>query len=222
MERIEESKHQLKPATYTRNKSDVTAGGRIMRLERLTVNKIKIFLTSDDLFERGLSKDDIWKDSIKWQQLFQDMLEEASEEFDVDIQGSVAVEIFSLQAQGMVMIITVDEEIEDDELLYDGFVEMQVRVEGCENLLYEFESFDDVIGLAIKLISLNISGGSVYYFKNRYYLLMDHLDSSILEKIAAFCSEYGNYSILSRHVLSEYGKMIIENKAVETIQHYFK
>ena len=108
-----------------------------MRLERLTVNKIKIFLTSDDLLDRGLSKDDIWKDSIKWHQLFHDMLEEASEEFDVEIQGSVAVEIFSLQAQGMIMIITVDEYIdeEEDELLFDGFVEMQVRVEGCENLL---------------------------------------------------------------------------------------
>ena len=71
-----------------------------MRLERLTANKIKIFLTSDDLFDRGLSKEDIWKDSIKWNQLFHDMLEEASEEFDVDIQGSVAVEIFSFRLKG--------------------------------------------------------------------------------------------------------------------------
>lgn len=193
-----------------------------MRLERLTVNKIKIFLTSDDLIERGLSKEDIWKDSIKWQQLFHDMLEEASEEFDVEIQGSVAVEIFSLQAQGMIMIITVDEVVEDDEILYDGFVEMQVRVEGCENLLYEFESFEDIIGLSIKLFSLNLNGGSLYSFNNRYYLLMNNLDTSIIENIAAFFSEYGNPSILSRHMLSEYGKLIIENKAVETIVHYFK
>nr|WP_263325882.1 genetic competence negative regulator [Neobacillus sp. Marseille-Q6967] len=193
-----------------------------MRLERLTVNKIKIFLTSDDLFERGLSKDDIWKDSIKWQQLFHDMLEEASEEFDVDIQGSVAVEIFSLQAQGMIMIITMDETGEDDEeILYDGFVEMQVRVEGCENLLYEFESFEDVIDLTKKLTSLNIMGGSLYAMNSRYYLLMNNIESAIIEKIAAFLSEYGNPSILSRHVLTEYGKKIIENKAVETVQHYF-
>ncbi len=208
--------------TYNKDKSYVTAGGKSMRLERLTVNKIKIFLTSDDLFERGLSKDDIWKDSIKWQQLFHDMLEEASEEFDVDIQGSVAVEIFSLQAQGMIMIITMDETGEDDEeILYDGFVEMQVRVEGCENLLYEFESFEDVIDLTKKLTSLNIMGGSLYAMNSRYYLLMNNIESAIIEKIAAFLSEYGNPSILSRHVLTEYGKKIIENKAVETVQHYF-
>src|SRR6059058_2260259 len=124
-----------------------------MRLERLTANKIKIFLTSDDLFDRGLSKEDIWKDSIKWNQLFHDLLEEASEEFEVEIQGSVAVEIFSLQAQGMIMIITVDEVTDDEEILYDGFIEMQVRVEGCEDLLYEFESLEDIIELSKRLSS---------------------------------------------------------------------
>jgi adapter protein MecA 1/2 len=193
-----------------------------MRLERLTVNKIKIFLTSDDLMERGLSKNDIWKDSIKWHQLFHDMLEEASEEFDVEIQGSVGVEIFSLQAQGMIMIITVDENIEDEEILFDGFVEMQVRVEGCENLLYQFESIEDIIALSHRLFVLNVKGGSLYSYNNRYYLNMNNIDTSVVEKIAAFLSEYGNSSILSTHVLKEYGKQIIEDKAVETILKYFK
>lgn len=193
-----------------------------MRLERLTVNKIKIFLTSDDLFERGLSKDDIWKDSIKWHQLFHDLLEEAGEKFDVDIQGSVAVEIFSLQAQGMIMIITVDEELEDEEILFDGFVELQVRVEGCDNLLYEFESFEDIIGLSKRLSSLNIRGGSLYSLNNRYYLLMNDIESDNIDKVAALLSEYGNPSILSRHILAEYGKRIIENNAVEIILQHFK
>jgi adapter protein MecA 1/2 len=194
-----------------------------MRLERLTVNKIKIFLTSDDLHDRGLSKDDIWKDSIKWHQLFHDMLEEASEEFDVEIQGSVAVEIFSLQAQGMIMIITVeDNSEEEEEILFDGFLEMQVRVEGCENLLYQFESFEDIIVLTHRLFSIQVSGGSLYAYNDQYYLLMNNIDPSNIEKIAAFLSEYGNPSILSTHVLAEYGNLIIENKAVETILKYFK
>ncbi|MEH7075627.1 genetic competence negative regulator [Neobacillus drentensis] len=193
-----------------------------MRLERLTANKIKIFLTSDDLFDRGLSKEDIWKDSIKWNQLFHDMLEEASEEFDVDIQGSVAVEVFSLQAQGMILIITVDEVIEDEEILYDGFIEMQVRVEGFEDLLYEFDEFEDIIGLAKRLSTLNIYGGSLYVLNNRYYLVMENLESSLNIKAACVLSEFGNASILSPYVLAEYGKRIIDNKAVETIVQFFK
>ena len=193
-----------------------------MRLERLTANKIKIFLTSDDLFDRGLSKEDIWKDSIKWNQLFHDMLEEASEEFDVDIQGSVAVEVFSLQAQGMVLIITVDEVIEDEEILYDGFIEMQVRVEGFEDLLYEFDEFEDIIGLTKRLSTLDIYGGSLYVLNNRYYLIMENLESEKNIKAACVLSEFGNASILSPYVLAEYGKRIIDNKAVETIIQFFK
>jgi adapter protein MecA 1/2 len=193
-----------------------------MRLERLTANKIKIFLTSDDLFDRGLSKEDIWKDSIKWNQLFHDMLEEASEEFDVDIQGSVAVEVFSLQAQGMILIITVDEVIEDEEILYDGFIEMQVRVEGFEDLLYEFEEFEDVISLSKCLSTVGIYGGSLYAMHNRYYLLLDNLEADNNIKAACVLSEFGNASILSPHILAEYGKRIIENKAVETILQFFK
>ena len=193
-----------------------------MRLERLTANKIKIFLTSDDLIDRGLSKEDIWKDSSKWNQLFHDMLEEASEEFDVDIQGSVAVEIFSLQAQGMIMIITVNEVEEDEEILYDGFIEMQVSVGGFDDLIYEFEEFEDIIGLAKRLSSMNILGGSLYTLNNRYYFLMVKLEDSKNEQAACVLSEYGNASIISPYVLSEYGKSIIEDKAVETILHFFK
>ena len=193
-----------------------------MRLERLTANKIKIFLTSDDLFDRGLSKEDIWKDSIKWNQLFHDMLDEASEEFDVDIQGSVAVEVFSLQAQGMILIITVDETIEDEEILYDGFIEMQVRLEGFDDLLYEFDEFEDIIGLSKRLSTVNIFGGSLFAMHNRYYLLMDNLETENNIKAACVLSEFGNASILSPYVLAEYGKRIIENKAVETILQFFK
>lgn len=193
-----------------------------MRLERLTSNKIKIFLTSDDLFDRGLSKEDIWKDSIKWDQLFHDMLEEASEEFNVEIQGSIAVEIFSLQAQGMIMIVTVEDTQDDEEMLYDGFIEMQVRVEGNDNLLYEFESIEEIIELSRRLISMDIGGGNLYSHNNRYYLYMNHLDHSKLEKTASISSEYGEASILSPYILAEYGKMIIENNAVETIHHFFR
>lgn len=192
-----------------------------MRLERLTTNKIKIFLSSDDLFERGLSKEDIWKDSMKWHQLFHDMLEEASEEFDVDFEGSVAVEIFSLHAQGMIMIITVDDVGDENEILYDGFIEMQVRMESSEDLLYIFESFEDIIALAKRLFSMNIGGGQIYYLNQKYFFLMKTTNQVDVDRIASILSEYGDASIVTICRLEEYGKLIIENNAVETILQFF-
>ncbi|AZU63176.1 genetic competence negative regulator [Neobacillus mesonae] len=193
-----------------------------MRLERLTANKIKIFLTSDDLMDRGLSKEDIWKDAGKWNQLFHDMLEEASIEFNVEIQGSVAVEVFSLQAQGMIMIITVEEFKDSDEVLHDGFIEMQVRACGLEKLLFEFVDFEDIINAAKRLSSISLFGGSVYSMNNRYYLLMDQSETEKNKMAACILSEFGNTSILSPHILSEYGRVIIKQNAVETIIQHFK
>jgi adapter protein MecA 1/2 len=196
-------------------------GANKMRFERLTSNKIKIFLTSDDLFERGLSKDDLWKDSIKWDQLFHDMLKEASEEFDFEFQGAVAIEIFSIQSQGMIMIITVEEAGDGEELLQDGFFEMKVKVEGSSFILYEFESIEEIIDLSRRLSKMGIFGGSLYCLDNRYYLLMENSPSIQNDKAIAILSEYGNVSIISSYMLEEYGNKIIKDKAVETISHFF-
>jgi adapter protein MecA 1/2 len=197
------------------------AGGMNMRLERLTNNKIKIFITIDDLSDRGLTKEDIWKDSLKWHQLFHDMLEEASEEFDLDIIGSVAVEIFSLHAQGMVMIVTMIEQDEDEEQFDDGIIEMQVTVDGSEDILFEFENVEDVIQLAKRLLDSGIVGGSLHFMNDHYYLLMNGILPDETNKTVSLMAEYGVPSILSIHRLLEYGNEIMEERAVESLVHYF-
>ncbi|PWW30386.1 adapter protein MecA 1/2 [Cytobacillus oceanisediminis] len=191
-----------------------------MRLERLNYNKIKIFLTLDDLTDRGLTKEDVWKDSLKWHQLFHEMLEEASEEFGVDIQGTVAVEIFSMQAQGMVMIVTMEEQ-RDDELLEDGFIEMQVTVDGSEDILFEFQDFEDVIQMAKRLNLVHIENGSLYSYKGQYYYYAADICGEDIHRAVAILAEFGNPSFVSIHLIEEYGKIIIKDKAVKKLVCFF-
>ena len=191
-----------------------------MRLERLNYNKIKIFLTLDDLNDRGLTKEDVWKDSLKWHQLFHEMLEEASEEFGVDIQGTVAVEIFSMQAQGMVMIVTMEDQM-DEELLEDGFIEMQVTVEGSEDILFEFQDFEDVIQMAKELNRVQIQEGSLYCYKEMYYYHVTDLAGDDIHRVIAILAEYGDSAFTSIHVIQEYGKVLIESIAVKKLVEYF-
>ena len=193
-----------------------------MRLERLTYNKIKFFLTSDDLYDRGISKEDIWKDSLKWNQLFHDMLEEASEEYGVEIHGTIAVEVFSLQAQGMIMILTMEEQDEEEESLNDVFIEMQVTVEGCEEIIFEFASIEEVIELSIRFLSMNVEGGSLYAMNGIYYLLFEEVNPGEVNRIISVLAEYGDPSLLSIHRLMEYGNLIMKNNAIETIVKHFK
>lgn len=191
-----------------------------MRLERLTYNKIKIFLTTDDLSERGLTKEDIWKDSLKWHQLFYEMLEEASEEYGVDIQGSVAVEIFSMHTQGMIMIVTMEEH-DEDEFLRDGFVDLQVNSHVNDELLFEFTDIEDLIHLSLRLADMDFQVSSLYNMNDKYFLLIKCPNAEDKDRIAANMAEFGCASLESVHRLKEYGKLVIENKAIETLVHYF-
>lgn len=193
-----------------------------MRLERLTYNKIKIFLTTDDLSERGLTKEDIWKDSLKWHQLFHEMLEEASEQFDVDIQGTVAVEIFTMHTQGMVMIVTMDEQEEEDSSLLDSFYDLQVSVKEKQDLIYEFNNFEYVIQVSHQLKVLGFTGGSLYVMDDTYYFCIESVEDCDAMLVAVVLSEYSNPTLESIHRIKEYGKTVIDQEAVETIVHYFK
>ena len=197
-----------------------------MRLERLNSDKIKIFLTFDDLTERGISKDEIWQDIPKVHQLFRDMMVEADDELGFKAEGLIAVEVFSLPAQGMVVIVSkgVSDfgEFDDDDHDED-FIEMQVTIDESSEIFYEFSSFEHVIALAGRLHHLGMTGGRLYAFKNGFYLHFDEQEiaPSDYDRLIALLSEFGNPSTISSYRVEEYGKKLMKNDAIRQICHFF-
>ncbi|MGG1573796.1 genetic competence negative regulator [Fictibacillus sp. NRS-1165] len=196
-----------------------------MRVERLTYNKIKIFLTFDDLKERGISKDEIWQDIPKVHQLFRDMMTEADDEVGFKADGPIAVEVFALPAQGMVVIVTKghnEYELEDD---YDeDYIEMQVTLDESDEIFYEFSSFEDVISLAKRLGQLNIDGGVLYSFESCFYLKFEEQDLPDIEldTLIALLAEFGSSSTITSYRVIEYGKALMKSNAISQINSYFK
>ncbi|WNF38000.1 genetic competence negative regulator [Bacillaceae bacterium IKA-2] len=194
-----------------------------MRLERLNYDKIKIFLTFDDLSERGITKEEMWQDIPKVHQLFRDMMLEASDELGFEADGPIAVEVFSLPAQGMVIIVTKsynDEEIEEFD---DGYLEMEVTLDESEEIIYEFKDIEDVISLAPRLSSFGVPTGSLLYFETKYYLTFEENDVLDIDTDAfiALLSEYGNPSTITIFRLNEYGKKLLNGNAVEELYATF-
>ena len=56
----------------------------IMKIERLSQDKIRIFLTFDDLLERGIQKEDMWREIPKVHELFSEMMDQAYNELGFD------------------------------------------------------------------------------------------------------------------------------------------
>ncbi|WP_017755613.1 genetic competence negative regulator [Calidifontibacillus oryziterrae] len=195
-----------------------------MRLERLNYNKIKIFLTFDDLRERGLTKEDLWHDNQKVHQLFRDMMNEASDELGFEADGPIAIEVYSLQAQGMVIIVTKDTSVEEQDDEYnDDYIEMQVTVDESDDIFYEFYSFEDIISLSSRLFLLGITDGKLYSYQDQFYLEIQEfeLNGHNTENIIALLSEFGSPATITIYRVIEYGKELMKEKAIEQVYNYF-
>ncbi|WP_394547821.1 genetic competence negative regulator [Priestia aryabhattai] len=199
-----------------------------MRLERLNYNKLKVFLTYDDLTERGLTKEDLWTDTFKVKQLFREMIEQASQELNFEPTNSLSVEVFSLQAQGMVVFVTKQYEEETsysefDEDEFEDFIEMQVMLDESEDMFFEFDSFEDVIQLTKRMSNFYDTDSMLYSFEKRFYVLLDYhmLSPAEVGNMIAVLAEYGNPSTITKHRVNEYGKILVEKRALEYINSVF-
>lgn len=191
-----------------------------MRIERVSDSQFTIFLTFDDLIERGFTRDDLWDDASSVRNLFSDMMYEASTELGFELEGMLLVQVHLMQAQGMHVIVTQKyENINWDE----DFVEMKVTLDESKELIFSFDEFEDIIRVSSYLSALSIDGGQVYYMDDCYYMLLDDDDliHKSKENIIAIMSEYSYPSIITSYRLKEYGKVIFSSDAVLQIIHNF-
>jgi len=195
-------------------------------MERLSQDKIRIFLTFDDLTERGIQKEDMWREIPKVHELFSEMMDQAYNELGFDASGPLAVEVFAMPAQGMVVIVTrgklerdAESVVEDEEEVY----ELEVTLEQSEAIIYRFKDIEDAIGAAKTLAGRLTEDGKLYRYQNQWVLVFDPagLESSSYHALIAVLAEYGEATSITPAVLEEYGKLIIESDAIKVLAEHF-
>ncbi|AEI41311.1 genetic competence negative regulator [Paenibacillus mucilaginosus] len=195
-----------------------------MKMERLSQDKIRIFLTFDDLTERGIHKDDMWREIPKVHELFSEMMDQAYMELGFDATGPLAVEVLAMPAQGMMVIVTRgkmnlthgDDTLEDE---MEEVYELEVTMDETDQITYAFHDFEDLLRMAKVINPLLIDGGTLYSFKNKWILLLDAVDmeEKRLQSIVAVLSEFGESTSVTQAMLEEYGKTVIESDAVKVL-----
>jgi adapter protein MecA 1/2 len=170
----------------------------------------------------------MWQDIPKVHELFNDMMNQAHEELDFAVAGPVAVEVFSLPAQGMVVIVTRGtHKHEDDDILEQedrDFYELEVTLDESEDILFAFDDFEHVIQVAHKLQPFVEDGGRLLQYNSRYFLLFEdlNLEESVFDLLIAILSEFGEPSTQSKFILNEYGSVLIGKEAVTILCKHFK
>ncbi|HEX7057603.1 MAG TPA: genetic competence negative regulator [Bacilli bacterium] len=198
-----------------------------MKIERLSQDKIRIFLTFDDLQERGIQKEDMWREIPKVHDLFSEMMDQAYNELGFDASGPLAVEVFALPAQGMVVIVTrgkMESARTEDEETEEDIYEMEVTLEQSDVISYAFHDFEMLLSAVKALRHHLIADGSLYSYKGKWILQLEPIsdDERRYQAVIAILSEYGEATSLTSAVLAEYGKLIVPENAVYELSERFK
>lgn len=215
-----------------------------MEIERINENTVKFYLSYGDIEARGFSKEDVWYNRDKSEELFWDMMDELGDDTEFEVEGPLWIQVNAMN-EGIEVIVTRAHlpknaessqfpfGIEDPEELFDPIFDAINETEEdteeeqqISEKMFVFEEFDTLIPLASKMTSLEDDFESrLYAFEDRYYLYL-RFDQSLIDKkrtkdIASMVTEYGAPSKMTIHRLEEYGTAVMESDAFAQIDKYF-
>ncbi len=202
-----------------------------MRIERVGENKIRIFVSYDDLEERDIDLDTFNYNSPETQELFWDLMEQAELELGFDAHESqLCIEAVSDVDHGFVITITRVDEENDFESIHKFIKNRYRRKELASKkktasicstmLIYAIEGFDELCALCTEIEPLFTGRSRVINHDGTYYLILTSIDGNIHNE-NRFYGVLGEYADRMQNVdffegyLNEYGKLIVEENAVE-------
>lgn len=217
-----------------------------MDIERINENTLKLFITYSDIEDRGYTREEIWYNRAKGEELFWDIIGEINTDDYFDLDGPIWIHINASES-GLEVVVTRasvgnDSEtssmvgnFEDDLHISDQLNEMEESIfnaigkaakeeeQSLESARFRFKDIDELIPLAKRAAPLGIES-VLYKWEDYYYLYVDlkDLESQEARNIIALCTEYLPASKITAHRLEEYAETIIAEDCFETIITYFE
>ena len=201
-----------------------------MRIERIGENKIRIFVSYDDLEERDIDLEAFNYNSPETQELFWDLMEQAEIELGFDAQESqLCIEAVSDTDHGFIITITrIEEEAEFESI--QKFIKNRYRRKDlslkkrsqkiCSTLLiYAVEGFDNLCRLCGLISPLYAGRSRAYVLDSTYYLVFSGIEGNVTNRkqFDSILSEYADkmQSVdFLEDYLNEYGKKLVAENAV--------
>ena len=185
-----------------------------MKIEKLTENKIRVIVNTEDLKENDIDFNLLMNRSMETQNLFFEILEKAEEELDFHTDGyKLLIEAFSSSDEILVFTITKylpKEAQKNSETLKKKKLSVKRKSIDFSNkqIVYSFNSFEEFCNFCscisnnsninVSKISKNIS---LYFYNNTYYLILRNVNTS-----------YGNIKLFYSIAL-EFGKILTPSKS---------
>ncbi|SDB82766.1 adaptor protein MecA [Shouchella lonarensis] len=211
-----------------------------MEIERVNDSTIKFFITYKDIEARGFERDEIWYNRERGEELFYDMMREATHHDEFELDGPLWIQVQALD-QGLEIIVTrgqvsngnvkleipLNEDLLEEKRQSDDIEEAQsLPLEDVDTLeiVIGFVDIEDVISLS-HTVSANEVMNELYHYDDRYYLYVyfsnEVMNEEEQDNLLSRMLEYGYESVLTIHRLQEYGKKIIPSEALAKVRRTF-
>jgi adapter protein MecA 1/2 len=219
-----------------------------MEIERINENTVKFFISYIDIEERGFTRDEIWYNRDRSEELFWEMMEEVDEEADFTIEGPLWIQVHAMD-KGLEVTVTRAQVTRDgkqleppfgqegkrmfqeDESSYADLQNLDQYVPGFrqeeddwEDATFLVGEFDDLIPLS-QILKEEALRTSLHLFEDSYYLHVgfDSLvgDEEDLDDVVSVLTEYLQRTNVTIHRIEEYGKTIIAEDVFGTIAEHF-
>lgn len=216
-----------------------------MEIERINDNTVKFYLSYIDIEERGFTREEVWYNRDKSEELFWEMMDEINDETEFEVEGPLWIQVHAMN-NGIEVTVTRAQVPENDEA--DGQFGMDdsrkdfepdpSMFANSEQLMNElndepvvwtsdmfvFDDFENLIPLS-NIIPPYAVESSLYSFENKFYLYVIYdeskMDDDDKSDFCSLISEYGSLSQVTIHRLNEYGKVIMDSDVLATVNKYF-
>ena len=221
-----------------------------MKIEKLTENKIRIFLKREDIKDKNINLQTLMTTALESQSFFIDILNAAEEQFGFNTEGCrLLIEASNSDNNDFVFTITKYENEATNKNNIHRMKAVPKRISPSEfiqkqdkkqtkksklppkNFIFYFQNFDAFCNLCNYLNNSNIkvigiaSSVSLHIFNNTYCLIVKGLKNSCNYKTLFYIfSEFGKYSVYSTVLESkilEYGKVVMKHNALNRGISYF-
>lgn len=208
-----------------------------MKIEKLTENKIRVIINSEDLKQNNVDYKSIMEKPIESQKLFLEMLIRAEKEVGFNTDGcKLLVEAFSSSDGSFVFTITKYVEKKSNTTHKQKVVPKKKSVQlnkKSSTSIYKFSTFEEfcdfcvcinsVEKINLKKLAKNIS---LSIYNNTYYIILSGINTNHTS-INNFYSLISDFATLVSHSdtfknkITEYGKTLIKKNAIETGIKFF-
>ena len=201
-----------------------------MKFEKLTDNKIRIILESEELSKNNIELNDILKNTMKSQKFLLDILTKAEQEIGFYTKDSkILIEAFTSIDEVFVFTIT---KLSNKKSIPHLKIQKKTFTPILTSPIYSFSSFEEFCCLCNALYKSHININNIakkvclYCYKNKYYLVFSsiNLNYNNLKKFFSVLSEFANIIHKPNGLearLLEYGKLIVKTNALRTGIKYF-